>query len=54
MIQPLGHSSDATLVVPRQHSEDWRVDDEGVLHTGRSVPFAEHIVIACDNGVCRP
>lgn len=42
--------SDADVRIdPRRASHDpaWRVDDQGYLHTGRSSPVAERVVVEC-------
>ena len=46
MTRPTNRFPDASPVSPGQCDPDWRVDDEGVLHTGRSAPFAERVVVA--------
>ncbi|WP_162831896.1 hypothetical protein [Natrinema pallidum] len=47
----LSDSSPEAFTVPRHRfDDDWRVDDEGVLHTGAAAPFADRVVVACDSG----
>jgi|GEM_PF-6883628 len=41
-------------ISPARFDSDWRVDDEGVLHTGRSAPFAERVVVAAGQSGDRP
>ncbi|WP_408956829.1 hypothetical protein [Natrinema sp. 74] len=41
------NSTDAFSVPRHRFDPDWRVDDEGVLHTGESAPFADRVVVAC-------
>ncbi|WP_171052439.1 hypothetical protein [Haloterrigena sp. H1] len=54
MTRPTNQPLDAVTVPPSRFDSDWHVDDEGVLHTGRSAPFAECVVVANDCGGDRP
>ncbi|MFD1565133.1 hypothetical protein ACFR99_16465 [Haloarchaeobius amylolyticus] len=54
MTAPATQLLDAGTVSPVRFDSDWHVDDEGVLHTGRSAPFAERVVVAADQDGDRP
>ncbi|MBZ6495302.1 hypothetical protein [Natrinema longum] len=54
MTRPSNSSPEAFTVPRHRFDAEWRVDDEGVLHTGDSAPFANRVVVACDGGGTRP
>lgn len=47
MTRPLTQSPEGPVPSSRIDT-DWHIDDEGVLHTGRSAPFAKRTLVACD------
>ncbi|WP_226483057.1 hypothetical protein [Natrinema amylolyticum] len=53
MTRPSSSSPDAFTVPRHRFDDDWRVDDEGVLHTGDAAPFADRVVVTCDSDGCR-
>ncbi|MFA9416281.1 hypothetical protein [Natrinema sp. HArc-T2] len=54
MTRPATQFPDAGTVSPARFESDWHVDDEGVVHTGRSAPFAERVVVTAERNSDRP
>jgi hypothetical protein len=52
MTRPSSWSRDA-ITVPRHRSDDWRIDDAGVLHVGDAAPFVDRVVVTPDGGGVR-
>jgi len=54
MIRSANQSPGASSGFYHRLDESWYIDDEGVLHTGGSAPFAERLAVICDSGGNRP
>lgn len=49
MTRPSSWSRDG-ITVPHHRSDDWRIDDAGILHAGDAAPFVDGIVVTREDG----